>query len=417
MRRGEIAVLSILACAIAAIVGSALPAQAVAVKPDRDFAGDGRTALLMPGHQFSTDVVIDGSTSYLVGDTPKPNSTKKYRMMIAKYGPAGHLDRSFGDQGRRYIQLGSNARAFSGALAPDGGILIVGWAQLAKPSVVIVKLRPNGAFDRDFGGDGVVRVAVDRGIDWPLVDSEPDGDIWLAWSSVRRFDYDEHDSDIRVMHFGPQGHVDRSFSGNGVRDFDIRKRDFTYFSTVDSTGRFYMAGFAQRSQRSVGVASVLSVSDSGRAFTRTVNPWGNDGAFPLTVDVDSADQVMLGLSPWRGPGWGAVRMTNDLALDKTYGNNGVARHDCACTSTSGALTDRGLVLVGNAQQRQQQTVIAHFSNTGRWDRQLGNSRYNLFSDWEYWVETEVDASQRLVLAGTVNDSAGGDMAIARMKVV
>jgi hypothetical protein len=141
--------------ALAAVIGAAavlavvaLPAGAIEVKPDRTFAGDGRTSLNMPGYQYSTDIVVDGSTSYLIGDAPQQGSKNKYRMMITKYGPGGHLDRSFGSHGRAYVLVGDQSRAFGGALAPDGGILVAGWSVDRKAAAVIVKLRPNGSLDR-----------------------------------------------------------------------------------------------------------------------------------------------------------------------------------------------------------------------------------------------------------------------------
>jgi hypothetical protein len=75
-------------------------------------------------------------------------------------------------------------------------------------------------------------------VDWPLVESSPDGSIWLGWAAVRGYDYDAHVSDFRVMHFSSRGRVDRSFSGDGSKMFDVARRDYPYFSTVDADGRF-----------------------------------------------------------------------------------------------------------------------------------------------------------------------------------
>ncbi|HEX5018308.1 MAG TPA: hypothetical protein VFX15_12075 [Actinomycetes bacterium] len=399
---------------LAGVALLATPASGVELKPDRDFAGDGRQVLNVPGYQFSTDVVVDGSTSYLIGNTPRHHSRREYRIVVAKYGPKGGLDRSFANRGRKFVSLGPDTRAFSGSLTPDGGILLAGWTVGSHHGAFIVKLRPNGAVDRTFSRDGVVYVSSNRGISWPLVEAEPDGDIWLAWASVKGYDYERFDSDFRVMHFTPRGAVDRAFSGDGVRVFDVGKSDYTYFTAVDSSGRFFLTGMSTNGDKAVDRTAILSVPESGQASVRTLSPWDRKGSFPLTLDVDESDKVVVGLTPSRKLGWGAARMTTDLKLDDTYGNGGVARHDCSCTSSSGALTDDGLFLVGNGGKTQQETVVAHFTTSGLWDAELGNSRYNLSRDWEYWVETEVDSAQRLVLAGTAKGD-DGDMAIARLK--
>lgn len=401
---------------VGAVTTMALPAAAVAIKPDRDFAGDGRTALNLPGYNYATDVVVDGSVSYIIGNTPQGDSRRDYRFVVAKYGPGGRLDRSFGDRGRKYVLVGTQSRAFSGALTPDGGVVVAGWSEGRRSaSVVIVKLKANGSLDRDFSGDGVTRIEVNRGVEWPLIEVAPDGSIWLAWSSVKDFDYKTHDSDIRVMHFTRSGRVDRGFSGDGMRVFDFRKRDYTYFSDVDSSGRFYVAGYSTPGGKTAGVTSLLSTSARGRSEARTLSPWDNAGSFPLTIDVDASGDLVLGLSPWNKPGWGAARVSPELKLDRTYGNDGFARHDCRCISTAGVLTADGMVLVGNESVDQKQTVLARFSANGRWDGELGNATYNLFPAWESWVEAELDAAGRLVLAGTVKDQ-DGDLAIARLKM-
>ncbi len=167
-------------------------ASAIEIKPDRGFSGDGRTLLRSPGDDYATDVVVDGNASYIIGSSPLERGSDKSRMVVAKYRAWGALDRSFGNEGRKFIELGRNSQAFSGALAPDGGILISGWSVGKRSAVVVVKLRPNGSLDRDFSGDGVSRIALRAGVNWPLVEAEPDGSIWLAWASVRNYNYEKH---------------------------------------------------------------------------------------------------------------------------------------------------------------------------------------------------------------------------------
>ena len=405
--------------AIAVLAGGAFAtsgaAHAIEIKPDRDFAGDGRAIVRSPGDDYATDVVIDGNESYVIGSSPLARDRDRSRMVVAKYRAGGRLDPSFGNQGRRFIELGRSSQAFSGALAPDGGILISGWSVGKRLTVAVIKLRPNGSLDRDFSGDGVSHIAVGAGVDWPLVEAEPDGSIWLAWASVRDYNYDKHVSDFRVMHLTRNGRVDQSFSGDGVRVFDMRTHDYPYFSDVDSSGRFYLTGMSRQRDRSPALTSVLSISDDGPSHSRTINLWSRAGNFPLTVDVDDVSgRLMLGLTPDEKPGWGGVRLTGDLSLDATYSNDGITKHDCRCTSVSGVNTPQGLVLVGNAN-KQQRTAVARFTPTGRWDGNLGNATYNLFPDWEYWIETEIDASGRLVLVGSAKGQAS-DLAIARLKM-
>lgn len=394
---------------------SAETAHAASIVPDRTFSSDGRVALNAKGYDDAADVVVDGDISYVVGST-RQSQRDDCAFLVAKYGGPGQLIRSFGSRGKKLLTVGNESCAFSGALTPDGGILVAGWSSARKLSVIVVKLRPTGRLDRSFARNGILKVPVTEGITWPLVDAAPDGSIWLAWAGVKKYDYDAHESDYRVMHFTPRGRVDRTFGGDGLRTFDVSRRDFTYFSTVDADGRFYLVGHSDQSRKSDGATALLSVAAGGRSHVRTIRPWGDRGSFPLTVDVDVDGLVVVGMSPYRGPGWGAARYTSSLELDRTFGRDGYARHDCRCYSSAGTLTPQGLVLVGGTQTRQQKTVLARFTPNGRWDRAMGNDVYDLFPDWEYWVEAEVDSRGRVVLVGSA-EGRPSDATIARFRFV
>ena len=401
----------------AAAVTFALPsiASAAPLEPDDSFSGNGRASLNVRGYDQSSDVVIDGTSSYLVGTTQKSRDDA-CAFMVAKYNASGSLVRSFGSRGKRVLTIGRESCALSGALTQDGGVLVAGWSVSRRLSVVVVKLRPSGALDRTFSGDGLLKIPVSQGVDWPLVESSPDGSIWLAWGAVRGYDYDAHVSDFRVMHFSSRGRVDRSFSGDGSKMFDVARRDYPYFSTVDADGRFYLTGYGTRSSKTAGAASLLSISANGRSYQRNVRPWGARGSLPLTVDVAADGQVVLGLTPWKDAGWGAARFSPTLDRDPTYGRDGYAKHSCRCYSSAGTLTPDGLVLVGGTQNKQARTAVARFTLDGHWDQTVGTRWVDLFSGWEYWVEAETDAAGRVVMVGTAKTRTV-DAVIARLVAV
>ncbi len=407
--------------ALAAVTGVALAlslaptAMAATIEPDTTFSGDGRASLNARGYDSSSDVVVDGDTSYLIGTTRKSRKSS-CAFLIAKYDDQGSLVRSFGNRGKRVMTIGKSSCALSGALASDGGVLVAGWSSSRRLSVVVVKLRPSGALDRTFARDGILKIPVSEGITWPLVESAPDGSIWLAWAAVRGYDYDAHVSDFRVMRFSSTGRVDRGFGRNGERTFDVGRRDFTYFSAVDANGRFYLTGYTSRSSKVAGGTALLAIAPGGRSTVRTIRPWGDRGSMPLTVDVATDGQIVVGMTPWKGPGWGAARYSPTLERDRSYGRDGYARHDCRCYSTSGALTPQGLILVGGNLKKNARTAVARFTLDGQWDRSYGTQMFDLFPEWEYWVETEADASGRIVMVGTARTRTV-DAVIARFSVV
>jgi hypothetical protein len=198
--------------------------------------------------------------------------------------------------------------------------------------------------------------------------------------------------------------------------FDVARRDYPYFSTVDADGRFYLTGYGTRSSKTAGAASLLSISANGRSYQRTVSSWGARGSLPLTVDTAADGQVVLGWTPWKDAGWGAARFSPTLDRDPTYGRDGYAKHSCRCYSSAGTLTPDGLVLVGGTQNKQARTAVARFMPDGDWDQIVGTRWVDLFSGWEYWVEAETDAAGRVVMVGTAKTRTV-DAVIARFSAV
>jgi uncharacterized delta-60 repeat protein len=401
------------ALALTALAGS--PADAATITPDDAFSGDGRTAFKAAGSDTSTDIVVTGTSSYLIGNVARPGGHKGSRIAVVKHGLNGKVSESFGTNGRRTILVGRTSKAFSGTLAPDGGVLVAGVSKGANSAIIVAKLRPGGRLDSTFSGDGIARFPVKGGIEWPLIEVQPDGGIWVAWAAVKQAAHGRHVSDFRVIHLTKSGRLNDGFGGDGQKTFDLRRKEFTYFSQVDSNGRFYVAGYGSRNRKADGVTTLLSIADDGPNYSRTLKPWAKYGSAPINVGVTASGHVVVGLTPVNAAAWGAARLTPQLKLDRTYGRDGFARHSCECISMSGAQTTKGLVLIGTTQQ-QEATIVARFTTNGRWDRQLDNKRINLFSSWEYWFEAVADAQDRTVLAGTTRGSQGaGDMAIARLK--
>jgi uncharacterized delta-60 repeat protein len=398
----------------ATLVVTATAAAALSLSRDSAFAGgDGIATLDVTGNEFAFDVVTDDDGYYLIGGTRK-NRDAACSFLVARYTNAGRLDATWGNEGIRTLRLGRASCATSATLRPGGGLLVAGWSTVNSGSASVVALRPNGSFDRSFSVDGMQHLSERQGVANPQIQVEPDGSIWLAWSQIRN--WDTYAGNYRVAHLRASGAIDRTFGNRGIRSFDLKTVDYLYTSTVDSSGRLYLAGHSSRSERSTARAGLVSVDDGERAHVRTWNSWPSDGTQVISADVDTSDHLILGLTPAERAGWGAARLNSDLTLDRTYGNDGVARHRCDCFTNTGTLTADGLVLVGSTRTRSDRTVVARFDTDGAWDAQAALSGPWAFSDrWEIWNEADIDALGRVVLAGSVG-SRGGDAAIARLTI-
>jgi uncharacterized delta-60 repeat protein len=114
-----------------------------------DFNADGSKA----GEMFG-DMVALPNGSLIAG------GSSLYRLLLSRFKANGALDRSFGRKGRRIIEMAelgmTDIRGISALLPQSGGKLVVlasgrKTPQSEKETLVLLRLRNNGAQDRRFG--------------------------------------------------------------------------------------------------------------------------------------------------------------------------------------------------------------------------------------------------------------------------
>lgn len=399
---------------VTTLILTATVAVAATVRPDQTFSGDGAVVVDALGREFGGDVVPVGSSTYLVGGTFK-GPDAPCRFLVARVDAQGRLDGSYGRGGVKALAVGERGCATSATLAADGGLLVAGWAvRRASTFAVVAKLKGNGALDRSFGKDGIAWVSERFGAQWPQVEVTPSGSIWLTWSGVRNWDTGE--GDYRVSRLRASGSLIRDFGRDGVRTVDVRTIDWPYDIAVDDAGALYATGETARRKRADGAAAVFKATASG-VTVRTLNVYGDHGTIPVSIDIDAFGRPVLGLAPADQPGWGAVRLDDNLRLDTTYGVAGIAKHRCDCWTLNGALTDTGLVLIGSTRTTRSATLVAGFTPDGQWDADIADrGRMNFFRGWEYFDgNAVVDGFGRILLAGTVQGE-GRNAAIARLTI-
>ncbi|MCZ3387343.1 MAG: hypothetical protein LH630_10365 [Actinomycetia bacterium] len=358
-------------------------------------------------------MVPDGDGYYLVGGT-KQGQKADCAFLVARYDNAGRLDSAFAKGGVKTLTVGNASYATGATVAPDGDLLVSGWSVGRKAEASVVALHPNGALDRSFGRNGVVRIPTSGVVRTPQVEAEPDGSVWLAWSVISNSD--TYRGNYQVGHLRPNGGRDSTFGNRGVRTFNINDVDAISETAVDAVGRLFVTGWSSPSLKQSGAAAVVSVDDGKRTYQRTINPWGNRGTYVISSDVDPDGSLVVGMTPYSSPGWGAMRLKGDLRLDRSYGRDGVAKHDCRCFSSTGTFTPDGLVLIGGNLARDNRTVLAHFTENGRWDAKAARfGPWQAIDGWELWESAAVDGSGRLLIAGS-GQNRTRDALIARLRL-
>lgn len=388
---------SITAALALTFCGASATAGTVDIHVDKTFSNDGVASLDVRGNDFAFSVVPDGKHYYLVGGTER-DSKAPCAFLIARYDNRGRLDSAFGKGGVKTLTIGKQSCATSATLAPNGNLLVGGWSVGRKVEASVVAFRPNGSLDRSFGRNGMTRIPIDGGISSPRLEVEPDGSVWFAWSAIKN--WDTYRGNYQVAHLRPNGSRDASFGDRGVRSFDVKDVDVVAETAVDAAGRFYVTGWSSPSLKQNGLAAVISVKDAKPTYQRTFNEWGQQGTYVISSDIDANGALVVGLTPYSVAGWGAMRMNDKLRLDNTFSGDGVAKHDCRCSSDTGVTTTDGILLIGTNNGRDNQTIVAHFTQTGTWDAKAARfGPWQAVDGWEFWEAAAVDDEGRIMLAG------------------
>lgn len=128
-------------------------------------------------------------------------------IAFARYAPSGALDRSFGQQGTvRGSITHEPDQLFDAALLPDGSILAVGWATIGYYAF-LAKFGPDGAPDDSFGNLGRVFGPLQVS-SYNALAVLPDGGIIAAGRQAASGD---PQSDLFVRRYDADGSIDASF--------------------------------------------------------------------------------------------------------------------------------------------------------------------------------------------------------------
>ena len=254
---------------------------------DRDFSGDGITFVGF-GKEFqgaNAVAVTENDTIVLGGSTSNGESS---RWALARLRPDGSRDRNFGGDGRVTADLSPSGEQINDLTIVAGGkIVAVGSVESSlSPRIAVARFQRGGPLDRTFGKKGVKVTDVANGTDTAYgVTEQVDGKLIVVGHAANG-----GKADWGVLRYGPNGRLDETFHGDGIRILSFGPDyEFAQASVVQANGRIVVAGRIRRSQEDhFGVVRLkpngtydLSFSKDGRVV---VNFQGGD---------DSARDVAL----------------------------------------------------------------------------------------------------------------------------
>jgi uncharacterized delta-60 repeat protein len=181
-------------------------------RPDRSFGGgDGIVTVDIPNHRYrccrraAIALDLDGRTIVAVS-----GGASRERVFLARFGPAGGPDRTFG-RGDGIVALPSPfAESLGVAVAPDGLVYVAG---LAKPggrpgrtfTYSIARIGPDGTLDRSFGRGGIETVVRGEQSIAGAALTLPDGRVLVGGSYVASAGDRKTQTTLLLTRFGLSG--------------------------------------------------------------------------------------------------------------------------------------------------------------------------------------------------------------------
>ncbi|MCB0908272.1 MAG: hypothetical protein KDB63_14250 [Nocardioidaceae bacterium] len=214
---------SALSALVLGLVGPLLLAAASATSAgpasgelDPSYGVGGVARLALDGDRTGWQALtLAGRKVVVAGTTVTPNQTLD--SVVARYGPAGRLDRTFGRRGTVRVHV---ARSMTELLdivrMPDGRLVAVG-SVTSKGSgasaMLVMRFRPDGRVDRAFGTHGVVRIRFGDRLGYASgVVALPHGKVAVAGYAR---DHSGETSAMVVLRLTRSGSLDPTFHGTG----------------------------------------------------------------------------------------------------------------------------------------------------------------------------------------------------------
>ena len=319
----------------------------------------------------------------------------------------GTLDTTFGSGGKKVIDFGGDDESvFGAALQADGKIVLAGDSHL---KVAVARLKPNGALDASFEGDGKKVFSWGALSRAQAVVVAPNGKILLAGFSG------PEGGNIQVARLKTNGLLDTTFGTGGKAAVDFGGDDFGMAMARQADGRILVAGRSSAAGAVVARLRATGTLDPDFDGDGRVTLPGGGSASAVLVQPDR-NIVVAGNAMGSGV-MTVTRLTPAGALDPTFGAGGTASIDFGSTAdlaAGAALQPDGKIVVAGYTQASEDVAVARLNPNGSPDATFGVAGK---ATVEFGVATfgqavALQSNGRIVVAG--QKTGGDDFAVARL---
>ncbi len=159
---------------------------------------------------------------------------------MAKYLPDGSLDKSFGTNGRTTTDFNTSYDLPNAiAIQKDGKIVLAGYSQSPR-KFAIARYGEDGILDQSFGEEGLVLVSFDSGYNSAeAVAIDSNGNILIAGASAQ-----EEYQNFSLVRLKPNGNLDSEFGENGKVITNFNAQSASTAMLLQQDGKIVLAGIA-----------------------------------------------------------------------------------------------------------------------------------------------------------------------------
>jgi uncharacterized delta-60 repeat protein len=398
---------SLLTLALAlALLGTAV-AVALATPGDLDtgFGDNGRRVLDYGGEDSATDVAVqpDGKI-VVVGIGGDPSKFK-----VTRLDADGKPDSGFGSGGTVTLDFaaGGAEQAYSVALVPGGRIVVAGWVDTGiDTDVAVARLLSNGDPDPSFDEDGKREINVGDSARAYTVAIDKQGEIVVGGDGT---------GGLLVMSLDPNGAFDAGFNNGAPLQFQPAGTFNPSFSGLALTdrGSIVVAGTDRTGDDTAdvfisSVASAGNVDDGfGQGGTVIRDLGGNDAAGGIAVQPDG--KIVMASRAGAAEQFSIARFNADGDLDDSFGTGGHVGIDSGGYGAADVMVQRSGKLLATGFNDALRAIVMRVQPGGTLDTTFGGGSgvtSNVFGGVEDNGRAgALQADGKIVIAGQTNQNA------------
>jgi len=362
----------------------------------------------------------------------------------------GSLDETFGTSGKVVTNAGGNSNGNAVALQPDGKIVVVGYSQGSRMSMV--RYLPDGSLDPGFGQNGIViddyayspnvvgsnpnlaQVVNDPkapqygvGTDGSAVAIQTDGKIVVAGMLVPAYEPPNYYSlpEVFVARYDAAGKIDPTFNGNGFVATKIGQDDRGLAIALQEDGKIVVGG---KSGNDFAVLRYLSNGQLDASFNgkgwATIDFGGTEWGRGLAIQKDG--RIVIAGNSYTEPEsnyseFVLARYDPNGSLDASFDDDGTVVTDFGSTAMGYALAiqpDQKIVVAGDAYSLDKsnwEMTLVRYNHDGSLDASFNGDGKVIsnFDPGSYGRAIALQEDGKILVAGSGYSNAYYGFGLAR----